>query len=529
MPAPIIVIGLDACEATLLERWVSEGKLPTFARLERHGCVRSLANCLETLPGAIWPEITTGISCGKVPLYYHPRQLHTGEARVRPVLAEEVDPEDYYWTLASRVGRRVAVIDPVQSVPAPDFNGIQLFEWGLHDRTFKICSDPPELLDQLLSRYGNHPVRSCDLHGRKRSGYERLLDGLLQGVTLKTALLLDLFGRENWDLFVATFGETHCVGHQFWHFLDPHHQWHDPAAPANLRHGIRSVYQAIDKGIGDLIETAGSDALVLIVASHGMGPYNGGPQLLPELLVRLGLGSSDGSGNSWLRRLQTKVSHVPRTVQPALKRLAETDALKYMQAWSGCLLDPLESPSTRAVALRNNRCGAIRVNLKGREPVGRVCPGDEAQSLMAELRKELFALKDPASGQPIVAKVIIATEAFGPEHHSDVPDLMVVFRSDLGGLEACYSPRVGLVEVPIFHPNIPRCGDHTTESRLWTLGRGIPAGRRLPDANVLDIAPTVLSLLDVPVPPRLDGSPLAVFDLPVRVNRDLTRPQRFVQ
>src|SRR5262249_32590894 len=153
----------------------------------------------------------------------------------------------------------------------------------------------------------------------------------------------------------------------------------------------------------------------------------------------LGLGSSDGSGNSWLRRLQTKVSHVPRTVQPLLRGLAGTGPIKLMQAWSGCLLDPLESPSTRAAALRNNRCGAIRLNLKGREPVGSVCPGYEAQSLMAELRKELFALKDPASGQPIVAEVITATEAFGPEHHSDVPDLMVVFRSDLGSLEACYS------------------------------------------------------------------------------------------
>jgi hypothetical protein len=106
---------------------------------------------------------------------------------------------------------------------------------------------------------------------------------------------------------------------------------------------------------------------------------------------------------------------------------------------------------------------------------------------------------------------------------------MVVFRTDLGGLEACYSPRVGLVEVPIFHPNIPRSGDHTPESRLWTLGRGIPAGRRLPAANVLDIAPTVLSLLDMPVPLRLDGSPLAAFDLPVRGNRDLTGPRRVVQ
>jgi predicted AlkP superfamily phosphohydrolase/phosphomutase len=512
MPARVIVIGLDAAEATLLERWASEGKLPTFAALARAGSVCRLTNSLETLPGAIWPEITTGISCGKTPLYYHPRQLHTGEARVRPVLAEEVDPEDYYWTLASREGRRVAVIDAVQSVPAPQLNGIQLFEWGLHDRNFSISSDPPELLQELRARYGEHPVRSCDLHGRKRSAYERLLDGLLAGVARKTDFLLGLLNREQWDLFSATYGETHCVGHQFWHFLDPRHGWHDPSAPAHLRNAIRSVYQAIDNGLGQLIDAAGRDARLVVVTSHGMGPYTGGPQLLPEVLVRLGMSSSAGAGSSWLRRLQTKVSHAPRTIQPVLKRLAGTAVIKSIQARSAALLDPLESPLTRAVALRNNRCGAIRLNLQGREPAGRVCPGSEAQSLTAELREELLALKDPASGEPIVSRVVTAAQAFGAGHHPDVPDLMVVFRTDLGPLEACCSPRIGLVQVPIFHPNIPRSGDHTTESRLWVMGRGFAAGRQLADANVIDVAPTLLRLLDVRPPERLDGRPIAIFE-----------------
>jgi predicted AlkP superfamily phosphohydrolase/phosphomutase len=285
-------------------------------------------------------------------------------------------------------------------------NGVQLFEWGLHDRNFNIVSDPPELLKELRLRYGDHPVRSCDLHGRKSRGYERLLEGLLDGVTQKTELLLDVLDRESWDLFAATYGETHCVGHQFWHFLDPRHRWHDPAAPAHLRNAIRSVCQAIDKGLGRLIDAAGRDAVIFVVASHGMGPYTDGPQLLSEVLVRLGMSSNSATGNSWFRRLQTKVSHAPRTFQPALKCLADTRAFKCVQVRFGALLDPLESPSTRAVA--SGIIAAVRygLNLKGREPFGQVCPEDEAQTLIAELREELLTLKDPASGQPIITEVI---------------------------------------------------------------------------------------------------------------------------
>lgn len=63
MSAQVLVIGLDAAEATLVERWAAEGILPTFARLIREGAVSSLHNSLETLPGAIWPELMTGRSC----------------------------------------------------------------------------------------------------------------------------------------------------------------------------------------------------------------------------------------------------------------------------------------------------------------------------------------------------------------------------------------------------------------------------------------------------------------------------------
>ena len=86
---------------------------------------------------------------------------------------------------------------------------------------------------------------------------------------------------------------------------------------------------------------------------------------------------------------------------------------------------------------------------------------------------------------------------------------MVVFRTDLGRIESCRSSRVGVLSAPANTPDLPRTGDHTVESRLWAIGPDIPPGGELPaGANVLDIAPTVLALLDVPVPDSLDGRPL---------------------
>ena len=471
MGSPLVLIGVDAAEATLIERGATAGDFPAFAQLMEQGTVCHLANSLETLPGAIWPELVSGRSCGKVPLYYHPQQLHTGEARVRPVTEEEVNPHDYFWAVASAAGKRAAVIDVPQTVRTPGLNGVQLFEWGLHDRNFRIASDPPELLDEVHRRFGDHPVTSCDLHKERRRGYEKLLTNLLAGVERKTSLLGDLLQREDWDLFVCAYGESHCVGHQFWHFSDPTHAKHRQGVPEHLREAILRVYRAIDSGIGVLMKMAGPDATVIVVTSHGMGNYTGGPQLLNEVLVRLGIASGGQSVlGQGIRQFQKSVSHMPRKIQPLLRRLAYTMPARLLQRRAGCLLDPLESAQTRATALRNNRCGAVRLNLKGREPFGAVEPGEEAQALIDDLRREFLALEEPKTGERIVAKVVTADEAFGIDHHPDVPDLMVVFRTDLGVLESCRSERVGEVHVPLYHPNIPRTGDHTTESRLWMMG-----------------------------------------------------------
>jgi predicted AlkP superfamily phosphohydrolase/phosphomutase len=152
----------------------------------------------------------------------------------------------------------------------------------------------------------------------------------------------------------------------------------------------------------------------------------------------------------------------------------------------------------------------VRLNIKGREPNGSVEPGDEAEALLESLRRALLELEDPASGERIVTGVVSAEEAFGRDRHPDVPDLMVGFRTDLGPLDACVSERVGLVKVP--HRIANRSGDHTGVARLWLAGNGIPRPGATGRAHALDVAPTILSLLGVPIPADLDGRPLLEHD-----------------
>ena len=104
------------------------------------------------------------------------------------------------------------------------------------------------------------------------------------------------------------------------------------------------------------------------------------------------------------------------------------------------------------------------------------------------------------SGEPIIAEVFGADERFGNQRHSDLPDVICVFRTDLGLLETCESPAIGRVQVPVYHPHAPRTGDHTTRSQCWISAPDVPAGPASP-GHVLDIAATVLERLGIDVPP----------------------------
>lgn len=513
MTATVLFIGLDACEITLVERWCNEGLLPHLAALRARSQRCELDSPMETLPGAIWPEIHTGRSAVRDGHFYVPNQLHAGEERMRGTRMDEIDTSHYCWTIASRAGRRVAVFDPVQAALTPGLDASQLLEWGLHDRTWCPVSDPPALLESIDRQHGTHRVHSCDTHQCTDDGYRALRAGLLHGARAKAAFAVDMLDAQRWDLYHCTFSECHCAGHQFWHLLDPRHPWHTRTMAPDLRTALLDVYQAVDRGVGDVVAAAGPDARVLVAFSHGMDLYFDGPQLLPEVLTRLGM-ASGGAGlvGRALRQARRQVSQLPRGVKKVIKAFARTRAAHGAVAAAGCLVDPFASQRTRAAPVYNNRCGAVRLNLRGRDPHGCVAPGAEAHALLARIERELRALRDPASGEAIIGEVFTADARFGANRHPGLPDLICTFRTDLGQIERCVSPAVGEIHVPVFHPHAPRAGDHTPHSWAWASGAGIVQDITGPKGHVQDLSATLLAWLDVAIPGGMDGVPLRLAE-----------------
>jgi predicted AlkP superfamily phosphohydrolase/phosphomutase len=149
----------------------------------------------------------------------------------------------------------------------------------------------------------------------------------------------------------------------------------------------------------------------------------------------------------------------------------------------------------------------ISINLEGREPQGIVKPGAEYELVCRQVQAAFQTLRDPSTGEPIVERVWRKDEIYGEqvlELIPELPDLYIEWvndqYTDVGG--------VGYSRGMISEPVHGRSGGHTMRGMFLARGKGIMEGHLIEGAHLVDVAPTILNILDVPVPHAMDGQVL---------------------
>ena len=144
----------------------------------------------------------------------------------------------------------------------------------------------------------------------------------------------------------------------------------------------------------------------------------------------------------------------------------------------------------------------IRINLQGREPHGIVPPGPAYESLRGAIAARLATLEDSATGAPLIAQVFRDEEAFPGPCRDDAADLVVLFGEGVGGMSTSGRPDY---TGPVSYPAADGLsGRHEKAGMLVVSGSPIRTGVQL-SADIVDVCPTILHLLDMSVPHDLDG------------------------
>ena len=155
---------------------------------------------------------------------------------------------------------------------------------------------------------------------------------------------------------------------------------------------------------------------------------------------------------------------------------------------------------TRAYALGLT---GININMQGREGQG-IVPPSEAMSLMKEIREKLLALKDGENS--VIRSVAFASEVYSGPYVDRSPDMIPFtdtgYRSDWGCVTGCVGDKV-------IYPNTKHWnGDHCHDPELVSGVLFTNWKHSSEKPSIMDVAPTVLTMLGLKAPGYMDGRPL---------------------
>lgn len=504
----LLVIGLDAFDRGLAQRWIDDGLLPNLAAQMATGVTAGVRNPVGMESGSLWSSFAYGCDPSVHGLYDGMRHLDPETYEIGALRAEDI-PFRPFWSLVDEAGGRSIVIDAVTAPDTGAKRGMQVIDWFAHvpaesGATMRLRTNPPELKQAIERDYGRDPLggRMCDFHQPRTAAQMRwFTDALLQRVRIKRALTLDLMARDEWDFFLVTFTDGHCAGHHCWHLNDPSHEEYDPAVAAAVGNPLKTIYMAIDEAIGAIMREAGPDVTVLTLMSQGIGTGYTGLRLLDRVLARLN-GEMSERRNSMIAGLRKAWRTLPLSLRHRLRPLH--DAARESFYRDGFLPNPEKRLCFESYC--NERTSGIRINLVGRESRGTVQPGAEYEALCDRLIAQLGEVRNDETGEPLIGQIIRTRDLYDGPRTDTLPDLLVTWNRDRP-IRVVSSPAIGRLVHP--HPSI-RTGDHIPHAMLLLNGPGYAPRVINDDIDIIDLAPSLTALLGLPTA-GFQGRPRSVL------------------
>jgi len=458
----VVVIGLDSSSPwALFERFVpfTPRLKELFARSKR-GVLRTIDPPI-TVPA--WAVMFSGMDPGTLGIYGL-RHRRPGTYWDQYVPSSRTLLQPMVWDRLSRVGKRVCVMGMPPGYPPPTVNGVYLSDFLTPDSAQDFVS-PLSMREEVRAAGGGEYTFDVTFRADDR---DRIARELLAMTHQHFEVARHLWKKEKWDFFALHEIGPDRLHHTFWKFFDPSH----PRYEENPKHRefAEEYYRRLDADLGAWLDEIPDDVRVLVVSDHGSQAMKGG-FCINEWLIQ--------NGHLTLRGPR------PKAGTP----LEKTDV-----DWS----------KTRAWGA-GGYYARIFYNVKGREPNGVLAPKD-VPGFEAQLTEQMRRIPGP-TGKPLGVDVRIP-KAIYRQVRGDSPDLMVYFdnvawrSAGTLGYDSLYLSE---------NDTGPDDSVHSFEGVYSISGPSQGRGSIGPEEHLIDVGPTVLDLLGVPVPAEVQGKPIAGF------------------
>lgn len=502
----VLILGLDGATWSVLDPMRRRGHMPNLDQLLRESACGTLRSVVPPVTTAAWTTMMTGCDPITHGIFDHryfdaaSRQMkvnHAGRRRV-PTL----------WHVLSDAGRSVVSLNLPGTYPPFQVRGVVVSGMDAPHLEAATSSNPAfaarlraEAPHYALNYFWKRvPLSLDELAENARLTVQSFLGRAQGGVVADRAF-------PDWSALMVQFQNLDPFQHRCWRLLNVDHSgidnppWNEAAA---------SVLNGLDQAIGMLCELAvRRSAHILVVSDHGFGPCHG-RIAVNRILAAAGL-----------VRVHSPIGRMRHTLQLAADRV-RLHSLKKLnpkarRASFAASIDaqfPFDWKRTRAFAPHQDTAAMVYLNTRDRNPVAPLATPLQIDEARNEAAIALATARHPETGLPLFPEVISLAEEFNIDPaESGYPDLIAL-------PDQAYwvrsKPRAGESWVEP-DPNLP--GTHRMEGVVALAGAGISPGSGL-DAQLRDIAPSVLTLCGVAVPPFMQGKPLACIPHAARTRQD---------
>ena len=225
-----------------------------------------------------------------------------------------------------------------------------------------------------------------------------------------------------------------------------------------------------DRFLGGVLTKVPADTPVIIFSDHGFSEFKRTVDL-----------------NRWL-------------AQNGYLKLDDEGFAKRAAGDNGELYKYVKWEETRAYAIG---FAGVFLNIEGREGKG-VVPAAERAALAKEIAEKLRGLKDGET--PVVHQVYIGPELYQGPEAENAPDIVLGFKP---GYRGSWQSAVGGLAEQVFDDNDKLWQrDHIVDPSFVEASLITNFAVNVEQPDVRDLAPTVMSMLGVPIPTEIEGRPL---------------------
>jgi predicted AlkP superfamily phosphohydrolase/phosphomutase len=401
-----------------------------------------------------------------------------------------------FWHQISQAGRPVVSLNVPATYPPLDVRGVVVSGMDAPHLDAAL-SGAPEFATRLKAEVPNYSLRyfwkhaplSLDELAENARLTAESFRGRAQGGLLADKMVPD------WAALMVQFQNLDPFQHRAWRYLNVDETGIEDA-PWNAAAG--EVLRGLDTAIGLLIELADRrGAGILVVSDHGFGPCLGRIHV-NRILIGAGVARLPGLSGRLGRRARQAVDHFRLW---GAKR-DDPKARSSSFAMSVVAQFPFDWKRTLAFAPHQDTAAMIYLNTTDRRAGAPLSTSRQIDQARADAADALSRARHPETGAALFPQIVATAEAYGIDPAREgYPDL-IALPDESYWVRTKLAPGNAWVEAD---PNLP--GTHRPEGIVALAGAGIAPGRTL-QADLPDVAPTVLKLLGLPIPAHMEGRPL---------------------